>query len=152
LALIEETSRAFPGRTAVHLIAGLGESERELVERIQWAHDLGVTTGLFAFTPVPGTRRGKLPAPPLASYRRMQAAHWLIARSESHYDNLLFDAEDRLIRLGAPLPQDGSPFQTSGCPDCNRPYYNERPGGVIYNYPRPLTREEADRALAEMEL
>jgi len=36
----------------------------------------------------------------------------------------------------------GSPFQTSGCPGCNRPYYNEKPSGPIYNYPRSLTREE----------
>ena len=24
---------------------------------------------------------------------------------------------------------------TSGCPGCNRPFYNERPRGPIYNYP-----------------
>ena len=36
----------------------------------------------------------------------------------------------------------GKPFQTSGCPDCNRPFYNERPGGPIYNYPYPLNKDE----------
>jgi lipoyl synthase len=150
LALIEQAATAFPGRAAVHLIAGLGETERELVERIQWARDLGITTGLFAFTPVPGTRLAGRPAPPLDSYRRMQAAHWLIARGRARYAEMVFDAEGRLVRLGAPLPEDGGPFQTSGCPDCNRPYYNERPGGVMYNYPRPLTADEAVRARAEM--
>lgn len=150
LALIEQTAGAFPGRAAVHLIVGLGETERELVERIQWAHDRGVTSGLFAFTPVPGTRLAKEPAPPLASYRRMQAAHWLIAHGESRSEQMHFYADGRLAQLGAPLPPDGSPFRTSGCPDCNRPYYNERPGGTLYNYPRPLTPDEASRALAEM--
>ena len=150
LALIEATAQTFPGRAAVHLIAGLGETERELTERLQWAHDLGVTTGLFAFTPVRGTRLSEVPPPPLDSYRRLQAAHWLISQGLSRYDNMRFDAEERLARLGAPPLQDGSPFRTSGCPDCNRPYYNERPGGVIYNYPRPLTQEEATRACAEM--
>jgi biotin synthase len=24
---------------------------------------------------------------------------------------------------------------TSGCPNCNRPYYNETPSGPILNYP-----------------
>ena len=24
---------------------------------------------------------------------------------------------------------------TSGCPHCNRPYYNEDPRGVLYNFP-----------------
>ncbi|HNS50110.1 MAG TPA: radical SAM protein [Anaerolineae bacterium] len=150
LVLIEQTAQAFPGRAAVHLIAGLGETERELVERIQWAYDLGVTTGLFAFTPVPGTRLAKRPAPAVASYRRLQAAQWLIAHGESRLEKMQFEADGRLVGFGAALPHDGSPFRTSGCPDCNRPYYNERPGGTLYNYPRPLTPEEAARALAEV--
>jgi biotin synthase-related radical SAM superfamily protein len=116
LALIEETARAFPGRAALHLIAGLGESEREMVERIQWARDLGVTTGLFAFTPVRGTRLEKGTPPALASYRRLQAAHWLIARGRARSEGMEFGAEGRLDGLGAPLPGDGCPFQTSGCP------------------------------------
>jgi biotin synthase len=33
-------------------------------------------------------------------------------------------------------------FRTSGCPDCNRPYYNEKPSGPMYNYPEDLTAEE----------
>jgi biotin synthase-related radical SAM superfamily protein len=37
LALVEETARVFPGRAAVHLIVGLGETEQEMVERVQWA-------------------------------------------------------------------------------------------------------------------
>ena len=37
----------------------------------------------------------------------------------------------------------GQAFQTSGCPGCNRPYYNERPGRTMFNYPRPLTPEES---------
>ena len=36
----------------------------------------------------------------------------------------------------------GDAFQTVGCPGCNRPYYNERPSGPLYNYPRDLTMEE----------
>ncbi|QJW48785.1 hypothetical protein HA075_26170 [bacterium BFN5] len=50
------------------------------------------------------------------------------------------------------LLADGAAFETSGCPDCNRPYYNERPGGVMYNYPRPLNQTEAEQALAESQL
>jgi biotin synthase len=36
----------------------------------------------------------------------------------------------------------GKPFQTSGCPDCNRPFYNEKPGGPIYNYSKELNVKE----------
>jgi biotin synthase-related radical SAM superfamily protein len=152
LALIEESAYAFPGRAALHLIVGLGETEREMVERMQWAHDLGVTIGLFAFTPVRGTHLADRPPPPLAVYRRMQAARWLIARNLSRLEEMQFDAEERLTHLGTPLPATGQPFQTSGCPDCNRPFYNERPGGPLYNYPRPLTIGERSRAVREMEI
>jgi biotin synthase len=46
----------------------------------------------------------------------------------------------------------GEPFQTSGCPNCNRPFYNEQPGGPMYNYPRPLSSAEAEQAIREMEI
>jgi biotin synthase len=151
LALIEETARALPGRAAVHLIVGLGETEREMVERIQWAHDRGITVGLFAFTPVRGTHLADQPPPPLPVYRRMQAARWLIVHDEAHAGAMAFDEEGHLVDLAAPVPTTGEPFRTSGCPDCNRPFYNEQPSGPLYNYPRPLTAVEAARAIQEME-
>jgi biotin synthase len=152
LALIEETARTFPDRAALHLIVGLGETEKEMVERIQWAHDQGVTVGLFAFTPVRGTHLADMAPPPMAVYRRMQAASWLISHGQSCAWEMTFDPEGRLLDLGAPLPAGGEPFRTSGCPDCNRPYYNEQPGGPLYNYPRPLTPAEAAQAVQEMKL
>jgi biotin synthase len=152
LALIEGAACAFPGRVAVHLIVGLGETEEQMVERIQWAHDLAVTVGLFAFTPVRGTHLDHLCPPSLAVYRRMQAARWLIVHDRLRAEAMAFDSQGRLIALGAPLPATGAPFRTSGCPDCNRPFYNEQPGGPLYNYPRPLTAGEAARAIQEMEI
>jgi biotin synthase len=152
LDLIEGTARAFPGRAAVHLIVGLGETEREMVERVQWAHDRGVTAGLFSFTPVRGTHLADQPPPPLTVYRRMQAARWLVVHDLARVDDMAFDQEDRLVYLGASLPHTGEAFQTSGCPDCNRPFYNEQPSGPFYNYPRPLTAAEAARAIQEMEV
>ena len=152
LALVEGAARAFPGRAAVHLIVGLGETEREMVERVQWAHDLGATVGLFAFTPVRGTHLADRPPPSLAVYRRMQAARWLVVHHQARFEDMTFDTGGRLAYLLAPLPAGGEPFRTSGCPDCNRPFYNEQPGGPLYNYPRPLTAEEAARAIQELEV
>ena len=65
---------------------------------------------------------------------------------------MAFDAQGCLLDLGVPLPASGEPFQTSGCPNCNRPFYNEQPGGILYNYPRPLTAEETAQAVQDMEL
>jgi biotin synthase-related radical SAM superfamily protein len=152
LRLIEETASAFPARIALHLIVGLGETEREMVERVQWAHDRGIAVGLFAFTPVRGTHLGDLPPPDMAVYRRMQAARWLIVHDAARAEEMAFSTAGQLVTLGRRVPKDGRAFETSGCPDCNRPYYNEQPGGPLYNYPRPLTSEEAERAIEEMEI
>jgi biotin synthase len=152
LALIKETAREHPGRGAVHLIVGLGETEREMVERIQWAHDQGLVVGLFAFTPVRGTHLADRRPPLLSVYRRMQAARWLIVHNWARVEDMAFDTSGQLHQFGVPMSIPGDAFRTSGCPDCNRPFYNEQPSGPMYNYPRPLTGEEAARAIWEMEV
>ena len=156
LRLVEEAAWRFPGHVAVHLIVGLEETEREMAEMIQRMHNLGVIVGLFAFTPVRGTAMQNQPQPPLDTYRRMQVARHLISHGLAALGDFAFSAEGRLLSFGLPelakMLADGVAFQTSGCPDCNRPFYNERPGGPLYNYPRPLTPAEALRAVAELEV
>jgi biotin synthase-related radical SAM superfamily protein len=154
IKLVEEAARCFPGHVAVHLIVGLGETEQEMAEMIQRMHDLGVIVGLFAFTPVRGTAMQDQPPPPLDTYRRMQVARHLVSHDLAALGDFSFSAEGRLVSFGRPdlaeLLADGLAFQTSGCPDCNRPFYNEGPGGPLYNYPRPLTPAEVLRAIAEL--
>jgi biotin synthase-related radical SAM superfamily protein len=156
VALLEAAAAAHPGRIGTHLIVGLGESERDMAQRIQWALDRGIMVALFAFTPVRGTAMADVPPPPLATYRRLQAARWLMVHGHIRAEELGCDRDGRITSLGLPAEElasllaDSAAFRTSGCPDCNRPYYNERPGGVIYNYPRPLTPEEARREVATL--
>ena len=156
LALIEETARRFPGHGAVHLIVGLGESEQEMAETIQRMHDLGLTVGLFAFTPVRGTRLENASPPPISTYRRMQVAQYLITNNLARIGNFTFSPAGQLLSFNLPrlleILADGIAFQTSGCPDCNRPFYNERPGGTMYNYPKPLTRQQTKAAIGELEV
>jgi biotin synthase-related radical SAM superfamily protein len=139
------------GNVGSNLIVGLGETEREATELIQTLHDMKVRTVLFAFTPLKGTRLEDLPQPPIESYRRIQAARHLIVNGLSSLEEMTFDGEDRITGYGTvDLEEalgDGSAFMTTGCPGCNRPFYNERPSGPLYNYPRPLTREEAGNIL-----
>jgi biotin synthase-related radical SAM superfamily protein len=156
LGVIASTAERFPGIGTVHLVVGLGETEREMIERILWAHDLSLGIGLFAFTPVRGTQMADCRQPPLRQYRRIQAARWLILNYGAGMMNFRFGQQGALegIHLAGwrEALRDGAAFQTPGCPDCNRPFYNERPGGAMYNYPRPLTAEEADEALRAAEL
>ncbi|MFH1086589.1 MAG: radical SAM protein [Chloroflexota bacterium] len=156
LGLLEACAQCFPGRIGTHLIVGLGESERDMAMRLQQMADWGVTAGLFAFTPVRGTPLADHPAPELAHYRRVQAARWLITRGLARAEQMGYDGSGRLTGYGLEhdtlrqLLADGGAFRTSGCADCNRPYYNERPGGVLYNYPRPLAPAEAQAELSAL--
>jgi biotin synthase-related radical SAM superfamily protein len=154
LSLIEETARRFPGHGAVHLIVGLGETEQEMAEMIQRMHDLGLVVGLFAFTPVRGTRMEDVSQPPISTYRRMQVAHYLITNNLAQIGNFTFSTAGQLLSFNFPrlseILADGVAFQTSGCPDCNRPFYNERPGGPMYNYPKPLTPQQTKTAIEEL--
>ena len=153
LALLEAAAQAFPGRISTHLIAGLGEQERDMVHLFQRMADQGVEIGLFAFTPVSGTALEARQPPMLDSYRRLQAARQVIRLALARASEMRFDDSGAIAHLGC-APQalrqalaDGQAFRTSGCPDCNRPYYNERPGGAMYNYPRPLSAAEIDLAI-----
>jgi len=151
--LVQAAAHQFPGHVGAHLIVGLGETEREMLQAIQELHDLGVIIGLFAFTPVQGTLLADRPPPAVDVYRRMQAARWLIVHDMASLEEFSFESDGRLASLGRSdwqgLLGGGEAFRTSGCPDCNRPFYNERPGGVMYNYPRPLAPREAAMALHE---
>lgn len=152
--LLAEAARAHPGHIGTHLIAGLGETEEQFLYTADATLRLGVTIALFAFTPVRGTPMADHAPPPLESYRRIQAAVWLLTQGLVQIEAMRFDSGGRLRDMGmtgaalATLLNDGDAFRTSGCPDCNRPYYNERPGRPLYNYPVPLPANEARREIA----
>jgi biotin synthase-related radical SAM superfamily protein len=147
--VLKEAVEVF-GRDSVstHLIAGLGETAKDLVEMIQWCVDLGVYPGLFSFTPIKGTVLEDYPQPSLRYYRKVQTAHFLITLRKTRFENMKFDGRGCLVDFGISKPglkkiiTSGFPFVTSGCPGCNRPYYNERPGGPLYNYPVLPSPEE----------
>jgi biotin synthase-related radical SAM superfamily protein len=156
LDLITMTAERFPEIATVHLIVGLGEAEREMIERMLWARDLALGIGLFAFTPVRGTPMAHGKQPRLRNYRRMQAARWLILNHGAGIASFRFTRQGALqaVQLDGwrEALAGGEAFQTPGCPGCNRPFYNERPGGTMYNYPRPLTEAEVAEAIRAMEL
>ncbi|MGQ9529886.1 MAG: radical SAM protein [Candidatus Bathycorpusculaceae bacterium] len=147
--LLSEAVKIFGrGKVSTHLIVGLGEDERQMVETIQKCVDMGVLPALFAFTPISGTALERVPQPPIQSYRRIQIARHLIVHGTARCEDMHFDKEDCISDFNIDkqtllrIIRSGEPFLTSGCPNCNRPYYNEKPSGPIYNYPRKISREE----------
>ena len=136
------------GNVSTHVIVGLGENEREDIEVIQRCVDMTVLPGLFAFTPIRGTALEAKSPPKLEAYRRVQLARYLIVNGKTRCDNMQFDYEGKIISFGVSnealegIVDSGLPFRTSGCPDCNRPFYNEKPSGPIYNYSKHPSQEE----------
>ena len=152
LRLLLGCARLWPGRMSTHLICGLGETEEEAAALLNLLLQKGITVALFAFTPLKGTALEGHPPPDPASYRRLQALHYLMRRGHVSLGDLRF-RRGRLTYFGIDsgslkdLLEGGEAFQTSGCPGCNRPFYNEKPGGFIYNYPRRLGPTEVAAAL-----
>jgi len=149
LALLAEAVCVFgEGRVSTHVIVGLGETEKDLIETIQRCMDMGVLPALFAFTPIPGTALEHMTQPVIRVYRRMQVASYVLVHDLARSDAMCFDEDGHLTGFGIEkqtlmaIIRSGKPFLTSGCPDCNRPYYNEKPSGPIYNYPKKLAASE----------
>jgi len=144
----------------IHLIVGLGETEKEMVDAIQHGQDLGATTHLFSFFPEKGSPMEKHSSPPLGQYRRIQLARWIINESLGSAGRMKFDEQGRLIDFGMEiesLVRIGEPFMTSGCPGrdgkvaCNRPYGNERPSGPIRNFPFMPEAEDIEEIRKQLE-
>lgn len=148
---IDDTIEVF-GKGSVHLIVGVGDTDAALVRAFQAYHDKGCSIALFAYTPVRGTALD-LPQPPLERYRALQLARYLIVHDLATLGDMTFE-DERLVAIDvapdvlARAFDAGTAFRTSGCPSCNRPMYNERPGGAMYNYPQPLTADEKADARA----
>ncbi|RDE13357.1 MAG: radical SAM protein [Candidatus Thorarchaeota archaeon] len=140
------------GNVTTHLIIGLGETEREAAEFLLEMKGRAISVGLFAFTSIRGTSMEGVKPPQLASYRRLQVLRYLLATDEICRDQVRMSESGQIQLASSPndlrkLLSSGEAFRTSGCVGCNRPYYNERPRGPIYNYARPLTEHEAIEAI-----
>jgi biotin synthase len=145
------------GRVTTHLIIGLGETEIEAVDFIMKMYETGINVGLFALTSIKGTSFEYKEPPDLSTYRRIQTVRHLVSRglltreqvneSEDGRVTLTIDEGDlRQVLLS------GEAFQVTGCKGCNRPYYNERPRGPMYNFPSRLTEEQIIKSIEETQL
>lgn len=147
----------------VHLIVGLGETEKEMVNSIQKAYDYGGSTHLFSFYPEVGSQMETCRPPSIGQYRRIQFARYLIDEGISEFANFFFNSSEQIIDFGIPLSElnriirSGLPFMTSGCTGqggkvaCNRPYANFPPPN-IRNYPFDLNDEDIEQIEKQLNL
>lgn len=140
---LEEAAITFgPDRAGCHLIAGLGETEAQMVAAIQRVRDLGARTHLFSFYPEQGSRLEGADPCPASHFRRIQLARFLIDYDLARESAMEFDEHGRITGFGAEgafvddLVAAGEPFMTSGCPGatskcaCNRPYGDGPPSDI----------------------
>ena len=157
VAAVEVFGRNMAG---VHLIVGLGETEREIIEAIQRAQDAGAQTHLFSFFPEAGTALRSWPQPSYGQYRRVQLARYIINEAYGRADRMTFNDAGQVIDFGVEyldeVIDEGAAFMTSGCPGevgvvaCNRPFGNERPSRPFRNY--PFMPNVEDLALIRLQL
>jgi biotin synthase len=133
-----------PEKFGAHLICGLGETEREILEVAQKIRDRGGHNHMFAFFPERGSLMEDWPAVDRGQWRRVQLARYLIDYAGGRYEDMAFDEEGRVIDFGVgrerleALINDGTAFRTSGCPGraddvsaCNRPYGDSSPTDIL---------------------
>ena len=131
-----------------HIIVGMGETERDVLELVQRLVDLGGHSHMFCFFPEKGSLMDHLPATPREQWRRVQLARYLIDYRDGRVEKMRFDDAGRVVDFGIPEGElqevitKGTAFRTSGCPGkfaddvsaCDRPY-GDSPPSNISSYP-----------------
>ena len=160
---LEKAISLFGKRNAgSHLVTGMGETEKEMVDIIQAIQNMGGWTHLFSFFPEADSQMKDHPMPDMDHYRRIQLARYLIDGDITKSDKFVYDADERIIDFGVGAEKldevinSGEPFRTSGCEGydgtvaCNRPYANSRPGPDIRNFPFAPETEDIERIRRQM--
>ena len=156
--IIEWAAEIFgPEKFGAHLICGMGETERELLEVVQHIRDRGGHSHLFAFFPEKGSLMEDWPACGKAQWRRAQLARYLIDHAGGDIRRMAFDEAGRVADFGVAekeleqIVNAGTSFRTSGCPGkdaadvsaCNRPYGDSNPSDIL-SYPFKLNSEDIE--------
>jgi lipoyl synthase len=162
LDFLKATAAIFgKNKAGCHLIVGLGETDRQLVELFQTVRDMGARTHLFSFYPEKGSMLADHPSAPVDRYRRMQLARYLIDQDISRFERMTFSPEEALQSFGVDdakldkIIDSGKPFMTSGCPGkgmavaCNRPFGDGRPSD-IRSFPFELNEEDVKLVREQM--
>lgn len=138
-------------RVHVHLVYGLGEGEGEFLNTMVRLYGIGAEVALFSFTPVSGTPLSRHPQPDLGGYRVMQVLRLLLSR-DCDVSGMVEAKGGRIYIRRSPVWLDAlrEAVLTSGCPWCNRPFYNESPRS-IRNYPSlGLVERDLEKILREI--
>ncbi len=151
-----------PLKVNCHIIVGLGETDRDLVDLFYQLKSDEIAGYLFSFNPEPGSTMQNVRRQPIQRWRRVQLAKHLIEQLNLPREAIRFDDQGNISALDVANDQldktvrSGLPFMTNGCPNrqgtlaCNRPYGSYRPGEEFRDY--PFVPDENDIALIRDQL
>ncbi|MFQ5956963.1 MAG: radical SAM protein, partial [Candidatus Brocadiales bacterium] len=135
-------------RVSCHIMVGIGETDRELVECFYSVHEMGALIHLFSFYPEPDSRMSRRKRPALKRFRRAQLLAYTAEGDLIEPHDLEFDSKGKLTGIKPYLREiieevveSGRPFITGGCPSedgdigCNRPFGSYRPGEPFRDFP-----------------
>lgn len=143
-----------PMKVNCHVMVGLGETDRDLVDLFYRLKSEQIAAYLFSFNPEPGTAMADVPRAPIARWRRVQLTKYLIEQRDLPREAVEFDEAGMLKHVRArralidACVEEGVAFMTNGCPDrngkmaCNRPFGSYRPGEEFRDYPFLPTDED----------
>ena len=155
---IKRASHVFD-KVGTHLMIGLGESDEDAIKLIDDLAGSGVNPALFSYTFIPGAQYAASEgneANIIRHYRTVQLSRHLIMEKLAAFSDMRF-REGVLINFGVDIDliletvRNGKAFQTSGCPDCNRPMANET-FSKIYNFPKKPNDDEIDDIIKDLRI
>ncbi|MFA7576873.1 MAG: radical SAM protein [Candidatus Muiribacteriota bacterium] len=149
----------YPGRISTHAIAGLGETAFEIMNFIDIMIKNKIETALFAYTPVKNKNTNLLlkKSPEILYYRLVQACFYLMKKNIIKIENIEFDENEFFKKIKIPDNEKlrailkGDFLKTTGCRNCNRPFYNEKVNSLWYNFPRSPYDEEIETQIQMIE-
>ena len=163
---IVDTAREIygPWKVNCHTLVGLGESDRDLMGIFAWLLDRQIFSYLFCFNPEPDSRLAAHPKSPVARWRRIQLAKFLLEERGLDPEAFGYDDAGSLTAIHAPADlveqtiADGWAFMTNGCPGaggepgCTRPMGSWRPADRPRDYPWRPTGEDLTAIRAQLQL
>ncbi|GAG94880.1 unnamed protein product, partial [marine sediment metagenome] len=95
--LIETLDIFSEGFVSTHLIIGLGETEQEVITRIEELHNLKILISLFAFTPIKGTKFEDINKPSLQTFRKLQLGRFLLVDNRKSQKDFTFNKKGEIV-------------------------------------------------------